>query len=152
MLNQIISESYQNDSKKNHSNHSNHSRYKISEPHTNLGHHMISAEINLTGDPEITFNKCVFKRFTQYETKYCVVNKCNLENDKKNYHYELNLFDKCHLLYKIYLIRTDDINLANIKNVKISHGNTLFINLSGVSLENIYMYSNLIQKAKRYVK
>src|SRR5438132_16983 len=116
MLNQIISESSYNDSNKNtlKSNQLNNSKYKISEPHTNLGYNYIAPEVHLTGSPEITFNKCVFKRFTQYETKYCIVNKANLETDKKKYHYDLNLFNKCHLLYKIYLIKTDDINLANI--------------------------------------
>lgn len=104
----------------------------------------IAPNVYLTGNPQITFSKSIYRRYTDFEMKYCVVNKCKLSDNKKQYHYDIPVKNKYHLLYKIYLIPNDDISFSNIKNVRIKYGDCVLADMSGICIDNIYYHSNFI--------
>lgn len=115
----------------------------VSMPYINIKEDA-DTDIYLTGNPEITFSKIVYRRYTDYEMKYCIIDKCKLTENKKLYHYDINIKDKCHLLYKIYLIPNNDVSFSNIKNVKITCNDCTLVNMSGICIKNIYNHGNFI--------
>ncbi|AYV75355.1 MAG: hypothetical protein Terrestrivirus1_229 [Terrestrivirus sp.] len=127
--------------------------YPVTGPNINQKDY-IAMNVYLTGNPQITFSKAVYRRYTDYEVKYCIVHKCKLPQNfdlnqdqdmtKKQFKYDIPVKNKCHILHKIYLIPNNDVSFSNIKNVKIEYGNCVLANMSGVSIKNIYDHGNFI--------
>lgn len=117
--------------------------YKVMTPYVSKRKN-IPQDKYTTENPQITFSKVIYRRYADYEMKYCIVYKGKLSENKKKFHYDINVKHKCHLLYKIYLIPNDDITFSNIKNIKIKYGNCILQNLSGISIKYIYNHGSFM--------